>query len=212
MKALVIGATGATGKHLVNVLLEDNTYSEVVIFVRKDAGIKHSKLVQVITDFDQLESVSKFITGDVWFSCLGTTFSVAGSKENQWHVDYEIPMSFARIAKRNGVNGLVLLSAASANANSRIFYSGMKGKLEDALAKLEFDPYVIFRPGLLLRENTERFGERVAAVVLKGLNAVGLLTGQRPIETRLLAEKLAKAGKVYKEGRHTIELSKVFEF
>lgn len=35
MKALVIGATGATGKDLVRMLLEDESFGSVDIFVRK---------------------------------------------------------------------------------------------------------------------------------------------------------------------------------
>jgi uncharacterized protein YbjT (DUF2867 family) len=183
-----------------------------VIFVRRATGISHPKLLEVITDFTNLESIQSHITGDVWFSCLGTTAKIAGSKEKQWQIDYEIPLRFAEIAKRNGVKGLVLLSAASANANSKIFYSSMKGKLEDALGNLAFNPYVVFRPGLLIRKDTDRFGERVAKVVLKGLNAVGVLAQHRPIDTYLLAEKLAKAGKVFKEGKHLFVLKEVFEF
>jgi uncharacterized protein YbjT (DUF2867 family) len=34
MKALVIGATGATGKDLVNQLLNDKAFEEVDIFVK----------------------------------------------------------------------------------------------------------------------------------------------------------------------------------
>ena len=33
MKALIIGATGATGKDLVQVLLQDQDYTELVLFV-----------------------------------------------------------------------------------------------------------------------------------------------------------------------------------
>ncbi|MEO6547781.1 MAG: NAD(P)H-binding protein [Ferruginibacter sp.] len=92
MKAIIIGATGATGKDLANVLLQDPFYSEVVIFVRHSSGIAHSKLKVIITDFDKLEDVAEFINGDVLFSCLGTTKKVAGTKEKQWHIDYEIPL------------------------------------------------------------------------------------------------------------------------
>ena len=123
MKALVIGATGATGKDLVNVLLEDVFYTDVVIFVRRSSKIVHTKLREIITDFDKLESVREFIKGDVLFSCLGTTLKAAGSKEKQWHVDYEIPLQFATIAKQNGVAQMVLLSAYGASAKSRVFYS-----------------------------------------------------------------------------------------
>ena len=43
MKALIIGATGATGKELVNILLQDPYYTEVVTFVRRTSGIIHPK-------------------------------------------------------------------------------------------------------------------------------------------------------------------------
>ena len=79
MKALIIGATGATGKDLVNVLLQDNTYTEVVIFVRRPTKITHPKLEEILTDFDDLEKVSADINGDVLFICLGTTLKAAGS-------------------------------------------------------------------------------------------------------------------------------------
>jgi aspartate-semialdehyde dehydrogenase len=72
MKAMIIGATGATGKDLVNIVLNDHFYSEVVIFVRRRTHISHPKLKEVITDFDKLENVAGFITGDILFSCLGT--------------------------------------------------------------------------------------------------------------------------------------------
>ena len=80
MKALIIGATGATGKDLVDILLNDSDYKEVVIFVRRHTGINHPKLVEVLTDFDQPEKVASSINGDVLFSCLGTTLKAAGSK------------------------------------------------------------------------------------------------------------------------------------
>lgn len=83
MKALIIRATGATGKDLVNVLLQDPAYEKVVVFVRRAGGITHPKLTEVLTDFDNLEAVAGAITGDAWFSCLGTTLKTAGSKERR---------------------------------------------------------------------------------------------------------------------------------
>lgn len=212
MKALIIGATGATGKDLIQVLLQDPDYTEVVIFVRRQSGITHPKLSEVLTDFDNLEQVAQSIKGDVWFSCLGTTLKTAGSKEKQWHIDYEIPMKFAEIAKRNGVTRTVLLSAYGASAASRVFYSKMKGRLEDKMAGLAFDTYIIFRPGLLLRKDTDRLGERLMAGVLRFLNALGLIRKFRPMPTSTLAEKLAKAPKVLPTGKHIIELDKIFGF
>ena len=212
MKALIIGATGATGKDLVQVLLQDNLYKEVVIFVRRSSGVVHSKLKEIITDFDRLEEVTAFINGDVLFSCLGTTLKAAGSKNKQWHIDYQIPLHFAEIAKRNGVSRMVLLSAYGASAASKVFYSQLKGKLEDAIAKLTFDSYIIFRPGLLERKDTDRAAERVSAGLLHFLNRLGLVKKFQPMPTTILSEKLAKAPTFFSQGQHVIELNKIFTF
>ena len=114
-------------------------------------GILHAKLTEIVTDFDRLSDITESINGDVLFSCLGTTLKIAGSKDRQQHIDYEIPLQFAEIAKRNGVSTMVLLSAYGASAKSKVFYSRLKGKLEDAISDLKFASYIIFRPGLLER-------------------------------------------------------------
>jgi uncharacterized protein YbjT (DUF2867 family) len=212
MKALIIGATGATGKDLIKVLLQDPYYTEVVIFVRRQTGIIHPKLSEVLTDFDNLEQVAASIKGDVWFSCLGTTLKTAGTKEKQWHIDYEIPVQFAEIAKRNGVPHAVLLSAYGATATSRVFYSKMKGQLEDKIDSLAFSSYIIFRPGLLLRKDTDRATERIMAGLLKFLNLIGIIRKFKPMPTSTLAEKLAKAPKTFTAGKHVIELQNIFTF
>lgn len=212
MKALIIGATGATGKDLVKVLLQDPVYTQVMIFVRRPSGMNHPKLSEIITDFEKLDEVAGYITGDVWFSCLGTTRKTAGSREKQWHIDYDIPLKFAEIARRNGIYKTVLLSAYGASATSKVFYSRIKGQLEEKLASLAFNTYIVFKPGVLLRKDTDRSGERLMASVIKLLNSVGLIRKFRPIPTSTLAEKLAKAPKVLSVGKHVVELDKIFNF
>ncbi len=212
MTALIIGATGATGKDLVQLLLQDPDYTQVKIFVRRSTGNVHPKLVEILTDFEKMENVSEFIKGDVWFSCLGTTLKIAGSKERQWHIDYEIPAAFAEIAKRNGVSKAVLLSAYGASTSSKVFYSKMNGGLEEKFAHLSFDQYIVFRHGLLLRKNTDRVGERISGALLKFLNSLGLIRKFRPMPTLTLAQKMARAPKVLAVGKHIIELDKIFGF
>lgn len=53
MKALVIGATGATGKDLVQQLLNDKDFEEVNIFVRKPLNLQNDKLKVHIVDFEK---------------------------------------------------------------------------------------------------------------------------------------------------------------
>lgn len=211
MKALIIGATGATGKDLVQILLQDPDYTALVIFVRRSSGITHAKLTEIITDFNNPKEVSTHIKGDVLFSCLGTTLKAAGSKEKQLHIDYEIPLQFAAIARRNGIAKVVLLSAYGASPTSNVFYSKLKGRLEEAINALTFEKYIIFRPGLLLRKDTDRFGERVMARLLNFLNTFGLFKKYRAISTLILAEKMAKTPKIFTAGKHVIALDKIFE-
>ncbi|MBA4054479.1 MAG: semialdehyde dehydrogenase [Marivirga sp.] len=212
MKALVIGATGATGKDLLVVLLDSPDYTEVVAFVRTPLKIKNPKLSFVITDFSNLETVASLIKGDIWFSCLGTTLKTAGSRDKQRHIDFQIPATFADIAKRNGVPGVVLLSAYGANVNSHLFYSMVKGALEKHIADLAFKLYIIFKPGMLLRKDTNRAGERISGKVLKFLNGLGLFKNFRPLPTEILANKMAKAPRILSAGVHIIELEKIWEF
>lgn len=210
MKALIIGATGATGQELVKVLLQDPDYTEVMAFLRRPGGLAHPKYSEVVTDFGKLEDVSDFIRGDVWFSCLGTTLKAAGSQEKQREIDHDIPAKFADIARRNGIPRAVVVSAYGASPASKVFYSKMKGELDEHIASLGFDQCVIFRPGLLLRKDTDRPGERIMAHVLKLVNGLGIMRKFRPMPTSTLAGKLAKAPKTFASGKHVIELEKLF--
>lgn len=212
MEALVIGATGSTGAFLVDELLKDRDYTTVTIFVRRSMGKQHPKLVEHIIDFSDIDSYRDLIVGDVLFCCLGTTLKAAGSKENQRKIDFEIPVSFAQLAKENGVGSVVLLSAYGASSQSTVFYSQLKGKLEDTISALAFDQYIIFRPGLLLREGTDRLGEKIMVVVLQIVNSVGLFRKFRPLPTAVLAAKLAKSPKVLAKRNSIIQLGEIFNF
>ncbi|OIV40082.1 NAD(P)H-binding protein [Flavobacterium johnsoniae] len=212
MKALVIGATGSTGKFLVEQLLEDQEYTSVVTFVRKSSGKEHPKLTEHIVNFENIDSFKDLITGYVLFSCLGTTLKAAGSKENQWKIDFDIPAAFAVAARQNDVKSFVLISSYGASAQSSVFYSKMKGKLEDHIQALHFEQYIIFRPGPLVREDSDRLGEKIAVKVIRILNGIGLFKKFKPMPTPLLAEKLVKATKTLTSGTTIVELERIFEF
>lgn len=199
-KALIIGATGATGKELVNQLLADDEYHEVAIFVRKAPDILHPKLVVHLTDFDHLDKVADHIKGDVLYSALGTTLKQAGSKENQWKIDHDYQLNFAKIAQQNGVATLAIISANEADADSRIFYARLKGSLEQEIVKLGFPKTLIFRPSLLKRPHSDRFAESVGEKVLEFTNRFGILTAHKPLPTKDLAVAMRKAVAQQKTG------------
>lgn len=212
MKALIIGATGSTGKFLLNELIQDDDYSSVTIFVRHPTGRSHPKLTEHVIDFSNVGQYQKYITGDVLFSCLGTTLKDAGSKDKQWEIDFNIPALFATIARKNRVNSIVLVSSAGASAKSMIFYSKMKGELETAITELDFGQYIIFRPGPLLRTGTDRPGEKIMVNTLGLLNSVGLLKKYKPLPTEVLAMKMAKAPWKLPQGTSVLELAEIARF
>ena len=211
MKALIIGATGATGKDLVTQLLTDDTYSEVHCFVRKPLAFIHPKLHAHVVNFETPEAWADLLHGDVAFSCLGTTLAVAGSKEAQWRVDYDYQYAFAQQCKANGVDTFVLVSAAGAKAQSKLFYNRMKGQLEDAVKALNFSCLLIFQPSVLIRSNSDRSGENFTVKAFNFLNKLGILKRYRPMPTEILAEKMLSAVYNSPKGTFTFVLDKIFE-
>jgi len=145
-KAFVIGGTGMVGVQLIKLLIETNEFSEVVSLVRRASGVKHPKLAEFIIDFDKPETWGQWVTGDVLFSTLGTTLAKAKSKDNQYRIDFEYQYITAEIAAKNGITNYVLVSSAGASSKSTIFYSQMKGKLEDAVSLLPFKTISILPP------------------------------------------------------------------
>ena len=193
MKAIVIGATGATGKSLLPLLATSSEVESIDCFGRRHPDFTHQKLNSHQIDFSQPDDWRDEVQGDVLFACLGTTLKAAGSKEAQWAVDYEANFEFAKAARENGVHTLVLVSASGANAASRLFYQRMKGELEQALIALNFLRLIIFRPPLLIRPNSDRLGEKVAERIFRVLNRIGMLKNQRPLAVEKLAQAMLKA-------------------
>ena len=203
MKALVIGATGAVGKDLVQQLSEDSSFERVDIFVRREVKIPAAKVVAHIVDFGHPETWADELKGDVLFSCLGTTIRAAGSQDAQWKVDYTYQYEAAKAAKANGVKTYVLVSSVGANAKSKVFYTKMKGALDEAVQELGFEGCFILRPPSLIRKGSDRFGEKVGIVALKAFNAIGLMRSFTPMPTEAVAAAMIR---LTKSGRQGVEI------
>lgn len=211
MKALVIGATGATGKDLVNLLLEDASFERVDVFVRREVEASSPRLKVHVVDFDHIGDWAHLLTGDVLFSCLGTTIRAAKSRDAQWKVDFTYQLESAREARKNGVPRYVLVSSIGANPKSGVFYTKMKGRLDEEVVKLGFPGCFILRPPSLVRKDSDRFGEKVSVAVLKGLNRVGLLRSLRPMDTEELAAAMVALAKEGGEGTRIIESQDILD-
>jgi len=195
MNAIVIGATGATGRDLLKQLLEDSAFKTVIIFVRKDPGFTHPKLTTFVVDFNNIPSWAEEVRGSVLFSTLGTTRAQAGSKEAQWTVDYDYQYEIAKIARRNGVKIMELMSSIGADPQSKFFYTRMKGELEQAIQRLEFPKLIITRPPSLVRRKTKRLGEKISVILLRIITAFGLFHSFRPMKTQDVAKVMIRTAK-----------------
>lgn len=201
LHALVLGATGATGKEIINLLLNDDAYSKVSIFVRRKPNIEHNKLMVYEVDFSKLSNYQDLINGDVLFSALGTTRKEAGGLKQQYLVDYTYQYEFAKMASDNGVNNYSLVSSTGANEKSFFFYPKIKGDLEESVKKLKFKKIQIFQPPMLIRQpELMRSSEKTGIKFLQGLNTIGLMKSQKPLSVSTLARKMVIESKLEKRG------------
>jgi len=186
----LIGATGLVGKALLYQLLDNKDVKLVRVFARRKCGISHPNLEEHLVDFSHTESWQHLLTGDVLFSALGTTLKTAGSKAAQYRVDYTFQYDFARIAAGNGVPSYGLVSSAGASSKSAIFYSKMKGELDDAVQLLPFRQCLILRPSILSGEREQsRPAERIANATMQFVTRFAFRK-YRPVSGDIVAKAL----------------------
>jgi uncharacterized protein YbjT (DUF2867 family) len=191
--ALLLGATGLTGRHLLEELLQHSSYRKVRIIVRRPLQLAHPNLEEHVVDFDHLADHADLFQCDDVFCTLGTTIRKAGTQEAFRRVDYEYPLEAARLAARQGTRQFLIVTSLGANAHSRVFYNRVKGEVEEQLRLIPFVSLHVFRPSILLGHRGEvRVGERVGIAVMKAASVmmVGSLSRYRPIEARVIARAM----------------------
>ncbi|MBV4523688.1 oxidoreductase [Pseudomonas sp. SWRI74] len=158
---LLAGATGLTGEHLLDRLLNEPTISRVLAPSRRPLA-KHPHLENPVGDpavfLPQLNG-----RVDIAYCCLGTTIKQAGSEQAFRAVDLDMVVAFAKRAREMGARHLIVISALGADRRSSIFYNKVKGEMEHALRAQDWPQLTICRPSVLLGERTEpRLGEKIA--------------------------------------------------
>ncbi|KJS87675.1 MAG: oxidoreductase [Peptococcaceae bacterium BICA1-8] len=212
--ALLVGASGLVGGKLLNFLLASPEYTKVLILVRKPLGVKHPKLEERVIEFEDLAQYKDCFKVQDVFCCLGTTIKKAKTQEAFKRVDMDYPLEIAKITSEMGAKKFLVVSSMGANPKSTIFYSRMKGLLEQKLTEVGIGSLHIFRPSLLLGDRKEfRFGEKVSGFLTIGLSFifVGSLKKYKPIKAKAVALAMYKAAQRNEEGIHTYLSNEITE-
>lgn len=196
--ALLVGATGLVGQQCLRLLTQDPAVGSVRVLVRRPLAVDSPKVQVCVADFDRLETHADWLAADWVFCALGTTIAKAGSRAAFRQVDFDYPLQVAQLAKAQGAKRFLLVSATGADAKSKVFYSRVKGELEEAIAAIGFESVTFARPSLLAGERDEvRIAERI------GLKFGWLLPERyRPVQARQVAQGLVNAAKSGRPGVH----------
>jgi len=181
------------GRQILQGLLDDESVAAVHALVRRPLGVQDPRLTVHTVDFAALPALPPI---DEAYLALGTTIQVAGSQEAFRALDFTANLAVARAAQAAGARRIGLVSAMGADAGSRIFYSRVKGELEDALASLGFEGLVIARPSLLVGDREalgqpERAGEKIGLHAGRWLKPL-IPANFRPITAAQVARALLR--------------------
>jgi len=191
--ALIFGSSGLIGSHLLDLIVNDNNYSKIKLFVRSKPVNTSPKIEIIKTDFNNLINHKDSIVGDVCFFCIGTTRKNTPDKNEYLNIEYNLPIEIAKIAKSNSVNYFVYVSSIAANTNASGLYLKNKGRAEEELKKLNFLKLSIMRPSILLGTRKEkRVGEKIGIFAMKTLSPLflGKMKKYKPVKAKNVAKTM----------------------
>ncbi len=213
-KAVLVGASGLIGSLLLDILLQQSEYTEVLVLTRKEIPIKHAKLNQLVIDFDHLADYSKSITGDAIFCCLGTTQKKTPDLSVYRKIDHDYPLQLAQIGHKNGVSQYHIVSALGANATASNFYLKTKGQVEEDLKKEGLQRLCIYQPAFLTGDRKEsRTVEKILIPLMKLIDPLllGGLKKFRSIAAATVAQAMFKQSLITQEGVFVYPSDKITE-
>ena len=210
--AVLLGATGLVGGHCLDLLLADPAYGRVTTLGRRASGRAHPRLDERVGEVEGLVGEHASFAGADVFCCLGTTIRAAGSQEAFRRVDHDIPVHAARVASAQGARHFLLVSAAGADAGSRVFYNRVKGETEAEVGAFPFAGVALLRPSLLLGDRQERRPAEAAAQKVAPLLApllVGPLRKYRAVHASVVAAALVKLARAGVRGTRVLESDEI---
>lgn len=151
--------------------MDDPNYGTIKLFSRRTIGIDSPKIKEYIIDLFELKKHQSKFSGDVVFCCIGTTKAKTPNRDTYRKIDLGIPVDAAELAKTNGIETFLVISALVANSKSSVFYNRVKGEMEEMVLSKGIPNTYILKPSLIIgNRNEKRFGEGLAAGVMKVFN------------------------------------------
>ncbi|MDL2356979.1 MAG: NAD-dependent epimerase/dehydratase family protein [Pseudomonadota bacterium] len=153
MNVLIFGATGMVGQGVLRECLAAADVDRVMTVGRTPTGQQHPKLRELVHAemWDYAKVEAELADFDACFFCIGVTSS--GMSEQQYtHLTYDLTLAVAgTLARRNPQMVFVYVSGAGADSGetSRVMWSRVRGRTENALLKLPLRGVYIFRPGMI---------------------------------------------------------------
>ena len=201
--AVIIGATGAVGREILEEVLEKDFYKKVYALGRSSITklTDNEKLGKIVVDFENLEFDINILNNADVFAALGTTIKIAKTKENQRKIDLGYTINFAKICEGR-VRSFNVVSAIGANSRSKSFYTSLKGELEERLQEMNLGILRIYRPSLLIAKRADKrmmedFFIKISPMLKPILR--GKLKKYSPIEVGLLGKEIVRFAIEYKE-------------
>lgn len=153
IRAIITGTTGMVGEGVLHECLQDPQVEAVTIINRKDSGISHPKLTEIIQpDFYNLDAIAHQLQGfNACFFCLGIS-SVGVSKEDYYKTTYTLTLQVAgTLSRLNPDMTFCYVSGAGTDSSEQgsSNWAKVKGKTENDLMKLPFKQVYAFRPGFI---------------------------------------------------------------
>lgn len=160
----MLGATGAVGGEVLNVLLKSSRVERLSLFGRRNVELnfeQRSNAYQInqhiINIFEPEGYHQKLIDYQCAICTLGIGEPSKVSKAVFIKIDKLAVIDFAKACKAQGVKHFSLLASVGTNSKSASFYLRTKGELIDALVALDFERLSIFQPSMILTP-TNRYG------------------------------------------------------
>lgn len=191
--AVIIGASGAIGRHLVKKLTNTDRYKRIYLILRSSLGYESHPIIQEqIMPEISVENIDVPESQVDLFCTLGTTLKKAGSVEAFVKIDRDLVVELGVWAKKKDRCAMHVISYIGADIESNNYYSHTKGEMEQQLIALDLTSLTLYRPSLLYgaKRPDFRFGEAAGFYIMQLFSwiPIAIIKRYKPVSVAIIAD------------------------